>query len=157
MKCIVINSADRTVTEAEFRGVADLQRMAGGYIEPVPVRLPAGDTLYVDGEGLLKPQLHHFGFDGYPQPLAGTGVVVGAEVDDDSPAGWHNLDPASTVAQVAERVRWLTLDQVRAWSRANASDPMVTVTSIGRDGRTSTEVLQTTGEVFGTAPGKKKP
>ena len=44
----------------------------------------AGDLICVDGNGLLKgPVYQFFGVKGYPQPLAGRGLVLGTDDEGD--------------------------------------------------------------------------
>ncbi|MGE5512376.1 MAG: hypothetical protein ACM31O_14105 [Bacteroidota bacterium] len=44
------------------------------------------DALFVDDEGLLKQPRHFFALDGYQQPLAGCGLMLGTDEDGDSVA-----------------------------------------------------------------------
>lgn len=44
MKAIWINATERTVSAVEYGGLADLQRMVGGYIQVAHV-WPSGDVL----------------------------------------------------------------------------------------------------------------
>lgn len=59
------------------------------------------DSVFVDDEGLIngKPQ-EFFLFDGYPQPLAGKGLVLGCDSVGES------VTPTMTEEQVRARVIW---------------------------------------------------
>jgi hypothetical protein len=42
------------------------------------------DTVFVDDEGLFKPDQHFFKLKGYPDPLAGKGLVLGTDEEGES-------------------------------------------------------------------------
>jgi hypothetical protein len=55
--------------------------------------LAGSDTVYVDDEGLIKgPVYQFFGLQGYSQPLAGRGLVVGSDGDGNDVAPALSLD-----------------------------------------------------------------
>jgi hypothetical protein len=53
MKAYWIDATAQTISEVDYAGLSDLQRMAGGYIE-IAKAWDSGDVLFVDEEGLLK-------------------------------------------------------------------------------------------------------
>ncbi|MGD9804119.1 MAG: hypothetical protein AB7E81_04510 [Hyphomicrobiaceae bacterium] len=65
------------------------------------VYLEHGDTLYVDDEGLLKPQHHFILIDGHPQPYAGKGVLLGS-----TPAG-NNADAKATLEDLVDKLTYM--------------------------------------------------
>lgn len=65
------------------------------------VYLDNHDTLYVDDEGLLKPQHHFIILDGYPQPLAGKGLLLGA-----TPHG-DNADAHISLQQLTDKITFM--------------------------------------------------
>jgi len=67
------------------------------------VYLENGDTLYVDEEGLLKRQWHFIVLDGYPQPIAGKGVLVGA-----TPAG-NSTDAKTSLEALTAKVSYMEM------------------------------------------------
>jgi hypothetical protein len=110
MRALHIDAAARQVREVQLpdRGsqIKALHALVGGYIE-VAHRFPNGDVMFVDEEGLLKGPEHFFDI-GAHQPFAGNGVIVGPEIRErPTPAG-------TQVGEIEARVRWLTIDQVRA-------------------------------------------
>jgi hypothetical protein len=119
----------------------EIHRLIGNWFESAWM-WPDKTVLYVDDEGLITPHDHFFRFllrsDG--QPLAGKGVIVGAEIIDKE-GDWIGNRDAMPIESVQDQIRWLTREQAEAWFKANASEPMVTVSTIGRDGRVKTEVL----------------
>lgn len=159
-RCILIDSANREVREAEYEcGVstdhpASLNRLIGGYIESAWSSESFCDVLFVDEKGLFKPQNHFFIWsprrDGVPLP--GNGVIVGQEVEDDSPAGYHTRPPLLDVATVRKCVRFLDRRQVDSWAKANASEPASAITAIGDDGRPVTKVTGRYGALYGDMP-----
>lgn len=64
------------------------------------IDLSDSDTLYVDDEGLYVEDQRFFNLEGYPQPLAGRGLVLGYTPDGDS------TDSSLTVSQVQDMVSW---------------------------------------------------
>jgi hypothetical protein len=61
-----------------------------------------GDSIFIDDEGLIveKPQAF-FWFDGYPQPLAGKGLLLGSDSDGES------VSPHVTLQEVKDRLLWV--------------------------------------------------
>lgn len=96
MKAIKINPWDKTIKEIEIgdslQDIYDnLQAQAFDLI-----RIDYSNWIYVDDMGLYKQDQAFFVWDGYPQPLAGYGLVLG----DQESTTW-------TVANVQEKVTWL--------------------------------------------------
>ena len=58
------------------------------------------DTLYVDDEGLYVEDQRFFNLEGYPQPLAGRGLVLGYTSDGNS------TDSSLTVSEIQDMVKW---------------------------------------------------
>lgn len=58
------------------------------------------DTLYVDDEGLYVEDQRFFNLEGYPQPLAGRGLVLGYTPDGNS------TDSSLTVSEIQDMVKW---------------------------------------------------
>jgi hypothetical protein len=88
MKAYVINSTDKTVTEVEFKGDYTEIYKLGGFDNFEGVYLDDGDTIYVDGEGLLTANNETTWFT-VKKPLlsgalAGNGVVLGTDEEGES-------------------------------------------------------------------------
>jgi hypothetical protein len=75
---------------------------------------PNGDVLFVDDNGLLKPQRHFFRvrtrLDG--QPLPGKGLVVGPDNATDSDP------PGQSIDDLRRTIEWITREQFVAWAKA---------------------------------------
>src|SRR3954453_16372771 len=149
MKAILIDSAAKEIREVYYSRLADLQRFVGGSIESVPLDLPKGDTLYVDDEGLFKPQTSFFLIHGHAAPVAGNGVIVGREIDDeDAEEGYRTEAPGCSPRSLARFIRFMDRDQFDAWGKANASEPACTFTTINADGTLgTTEVIERFGSL----------
>lgn len=78
MKAFWIRPGAMSIEMVECNGLADMQRMVGGYIE-VAHRFPNGDIVFVDEEGLLKEPSLWFEIAGAHQTFAGNGLVTGPE------------------------------------------------------------------------------
>lgn len=101
MKLILIDTENQTVKHVESKGtLEELQRMVGGYIEPIPFG-PRDHSIYVDEEGLLK--LDNRGFFAFNEtgPYKGNAVVVGLDSEGDT------VEPVLTVEDIEKRVRFL--------------------------------------------------
>jgi hypothetical protein len=85
IKVIFINARKREIELVEIENrLEPLQNLVQGYIE-CAFRLPNGDELFVNEEGLLKDFAFGFKIAGGHQPFLGNGVVVGFnEADGDS-------------------------------------------------------------------------
>ena len=82
MQAYLIDPFTKTITEVEYSGdIQDIYRL----IEAKPfdcARFNAeGDVVFVDDNGLLNVPFHFFQVEGYPQPLAGKGLVLGCNMD----------------------------------------------------------------------------
>lgn len=151
MKALLIDVTTRTVREVEYSNLSDMHRLIGGYIEAVGAPGLSDDTLYVDEEGTFKVKDGFFKVDGYEQPLAGNGLLVGLEYENGDEVG--TFPPATTLAELQAKVRFLTRDQADAWGKAHASEPAVSFTSFGPDG-VETTVYQRFGSLFAEMPRK---
>lgn len=116
MQAIHINPFTKTVTVVDHNGslerfyeLLNCDCMTVAYAD----NMPAGDVIYVDDEGLLKDltQQAFFMIEGFPQPLTGHGLVLGT---DDS---GESITPTITAEEVAKRVTWMNLLEVRDYAR----------------------------------------
>lgn len=152
-KAILIDAAARTVTVVDCDTVNNgCQKAVGGYIETAHM-WPNGDVLFVDEDGLTKPQRHFFRFlpRPNPQPLGGNGIIVGREIEDDEGNWLGNHDVHITPDAVAKLVQWMDRFQVDAWAKGNASEPAVTFSTF-EDGRLVDHHVVSTGSLFRDMP-----
>jgi len=107
MRIIVINPTHRSITEEDVPGQVDRlainQRLGGALC--FAGKFPDGHSLYVDDDGLLKGEQDFFEIPSlYLRPLAGLGVIVGPETEDEN----ENITDATLSLQgVQNGVRWL--------------------------------------------------
>jgi hypothetical protein len=162
MKAILIDAVKREIREVEYRiqsAEGELPTVGdyiGGWIEAA-FRFPSGDVMFVDEEGLLKPTMHFF-FCAFrtDQPMAGNGVVVGEEVEDeDVPGGYYTVDPVVTVEWLRRNIIWMDRAEFDAWGNSRASEAAGTITFF-RDGKPVTEVLHTYGQLLSGMPRKEE-
>src|SRR5512143_3417531 len=107
MKAILIDPFDETVTEVEHNG--DYRQIYTLLSHPehkvdcfTVVQIHQGDAIFVDDEGLLKNPKRFFVWKGYPQPLAGKGLILGT--DDEG----NSVDAVATVDEVKKRVSFVS-------------------------------------------------
>jgi uncharacterized protein DUF3846 len=150
-KAILIDAAKREIREIDNDGLKTLQAAVGGYIETA-YAWENGDVLFVDEEGMFKPQADFFRVPmRSDQPLAGNGVVVGKERYDGEGEYLGTEDPAITVAELRELVEFRDRAQVDAWAKANASDVASAVTFVSA-GTVETTVTGRVGALFADMP-----
>jgi hypothetical protein len=101
----LINPETRSIEAVEMQGGAghlqDIYRLLGcSLITTAP--LSDHDTIYCDDEGLLHgPVYQFFGVSGFPQPLAGRGLVVGLDAEG------NDCAPRLSLAEVKERTYFI--------------------------------------------------
>lgn len=109
MKAILIDPYTNTVSEVEHNGdYREIYKKIDCECFTC-VNIEDDDTIFVDDEGLLKltEETRFFVFDGYPQPLAGKGLVLGT--DD---AG-ETVAVKATLQEIRERVKFYSIHEVR--------------------------------------------
>jgi hypothetical protein len=104
------------------------------------IYLPNSDCIFVDDEGLLKPVDWFFVVKGYPQPIAGRGLVLGTNRNGDSVSARTTLeelqrnilhlriagvDPIRFLAWegTGEEMCAVTLEEVEAWIQDRRPPP----------------------------------
>lgn len=102
MRAILIDPFTQTIEEVDYSG--DYKDIYG-LIECdlfTTVYLPntSDDTLFVDDEGLYVENQRFFKIDGFEQPLAGRGLMLGTDEEGES------VDCMSTVEEVKAIVSW---------------------------------------------------
>ena len=112
---IEIDPRERTVTRKE---VPDLYQALRKAVAPRPFcighRFASGDVLYIDDEGLLKAAPAFFTLPGLVQPLAGIGIITGA----DDPDGEGTLPLRENPLAIALAIKWLTHEDFTSWALA---------------------------------------
>ena len=151
MKALFIDVAARIISEVEYAGLADLQRMVGGSISGAR-SWDSGEVLFVDDEGLFKPKGGFFRIEGIEQPLAGNRVLVGRDRYDREGEYLDSADPIVTVADLSAIVRFLSRAEADAWAKANASEPASVAIFVDQDGTTGRRVLGRFGALFAQMP-----
>lgn len=68
------------------------------------VYLDDGDAIFVDDEGLLKPCDRFFKWRGYPQALAGRGLILGSDDEGDTRAAKIDIEEARKHLTYFERI-----------------------------------------------------
>lgn len=156
MKAIFIDAAKREICEVDYVHLKEdgksLHDWLNGYIESAWT-WRNGDVLWVDGDGYSKPQRHFFRLslraDG--QPLAGSGILTGREIEDDSKHGYHTEPPIITIAEITPLITWMTRSDVDQWGMAKGGEAAITLTTLDH-GKASREILQSWGQLIGNMP-----
>ena len=110
---ILINSKDKTITEVPFDGEnSTIYRLCGFDIFTC-CDIGKRDAIFVDDEGLLKPQENFFRHADYPTPLAGNGMIIGC-----TPSG-NSAAPKTTLAEVKSKVTFMNIAEAHRYAVAN--------------------------------------
>jgi len=114
MKAILIDSKSKTVRYVEVK-VNDGSALQSMYnhidcdlVEVI--NIDDKNDLFVDEEGLLKlnKDSQFFLYDGFPQPLAGNGLILGL----DEEVG-ESIETSLSIEEVAEKVLFLDINAVK--------------------------------------------
>lgn len=100
MLAILIDPFTETIEVVDYSGDwRDISTLLGCDLFTT-VYIDDEDTLYIDDEGLYVEDQRYFKWKGYPQPLAGRGLVLGCTPDGDS------TDSSKTIEQIQDMVEW---------------------------------------------------
>ena len=103
MKAFLIDPESRTINEVDYDGdytsiysFIDAQTFATAMFNQ------HGDTVFVDDEGLFRTPTAFFQVTGYPQPMAGKGLVLGCDMDTGD-----TVECTATLEWLRNHVQWL--------------------------------------------------
>lgn len=100
MQAILIDPFTETIEAVDYSGdYKDIYALLGCDLFTT-VYTEMADTIYVDDEGLYVEDQRYFKLKGYPQPLAGRGLVLGSTDDGDS------TDCVSSLQDIQDIVEW---------------------------------------------------
>ena len=111
MNAILIDPYAETITPVEYSGnYQDIYKLCDYELFTVVSVEPNGDGIYVDDEGLLKltDETKFFTYAGYPQPLAGKGLILGL-----NPRTGNSIGAKTPLETVKAKVKFYSLAQVR--------------------------------------------
>lgn len=101
-KALLLDVSKNTIKEVTIKDYTDISRLIGcNYFTTVQVN-DAGDTLYVDDEGLVNGTTAGFTFDGYDGPLMGNALLLGTNL-----RSGDSKDVTMSVSEFAMRVKTL--------------------------------------------------
>lgn len=100
MQAILIDPYKQTIEVVDYSGDwRDIKALLGCELFTT-VYIDDVDSIYVDDEGLYVEDQKFFKLQGYGQPLAGRGLVLGTDEEGDS------TDCVSTLEQIQDMVEW---------------------------------------------------
>lgn len=80
MKAFVIDPFEKTINEVEYSGdYTQIYELGDFECFDIATFNQKRDGVFVDDNGLFKDDQRFFLINGYPQPLAGKGVVLGCD------------------------------------------------------------------------------
>lgn len=108
MRAILIDPFTRSITEVEYSGdYHDIYKLIDCDTFTIAPITHRGDGIFVDDEGLFKPDQAFFKHDGYPQPLAGCGLIMGCDEEGET------VEPTISLADTIAAVRFMSLEEIR--------------------------------------------
>lgn len=118
MRAILIDPFTQTVTETDYNGDFHHIYSLIGCDTFTVLEVGAGNVLYLDDEGLFKDLASQafFGLSGYPNPLAGKGLILGTNDEGES------IATRLTIEQVKRKVVWLGADHAKRHGEAGGFD-----------------------------------
>tara|TARA_Y100000004_G_scaffold194770_1_gene260166 strand:+ start:692 stop:1123 length:432 start_codon:yes stop_codon:yes gene_type:complete len=100
MRAILIDPFTQKIEVVDYSGDwKDISTLLGCELFTT-VYIDDEDTLYIDDEGLYVENQRYFKWKGYPQPLAGRGLVLGCTPDGDT------TDSSKTLEDIQGMVEW---------------------------------------------------
>ena len=114
-----IDAEKRTITEVPVGDYKTIYPHLSTSVKAVDcftiVGIEKDDSIFVDDEGLLTitPLTPFFMYEGYNQPLAGNGLVLGTDEEGES------VDPKNTLDFIKSKVKWMTAREAYLWSLKN--------------------------------------
>lgn len=111
MRAYLIDAIARSIKPVEYGGnIDEIYALTGCDTFDAARFNDKGDAVFIDDEGLLKQPHNFFMIEGYSQPLAGNGLVLGCDEDGES------IEPSVNLEWLAANVRFMSLPQVREWA-----------------------------------------
>jgi hypothetical protein len=117
-KALLLNVSKNTITEVVIKDYTDISKFGKFELFTTVQVNDAGDTLYVDDEGLINGTDVGFTFEGYDGPLMGNAVLLGC----DRRSG-ESKDVTMTAAEFAAKVK--TLMRVGPMFAINRATPKI--------------------------------
>lgn len=109
MRAILIDPFKQSITDVEYSGdYHDIYKLIGCETFTIAPITHRGDAIFVDDEGLFKPDQAFFKHDGYPQPLAGKGLILGCDEDGET------VEPTVTLEEMKAATQFLNHAQLTA-------------------------------------------
>ena len=118
MRGILINPSEKSITEVEVTDNNHKTLMNCDLMDAI--RLSPSETMYVDDEGLMDASKRFFKFQGYIQPIAGSGLILACDSEGyDQPTGIkiETLENAVTFITDKEAVKMAVIADEEAMGR----------------------------------------
>jgi hypothetical protein len=111
MKALLIDSKNKVVKQIEIgEHFTEISKAIDCEVFAAPHIMHNNDTLYCDDEGLLKNPENFFLLDSYPQPIAGTGLILGCDDEGES------TDVSMSLDELSNKVTFMDTQAAYAWS-----------------------------------------
>ncbi len=121
LKAILIDPLEMLVSEVFYGGeMEEIYELIEAKPFTVAYFGTDGDGIFIDDEGLFRQGQRFFKFDGYPQPLAGKGLILGSDESGESIAPTISLD------EVRTSIRWVQPLTHQLWIDCDTGDMLST-------------------------------
>ena len=147
---LLIDPVALSISSVTVTDMDSVRNLVGNKVE-VTVELPNGDILYTNQEFLLGHPEHFYTVNVRGDfPLAGRSLLVGPEMvdcKDGTSFGWADVQSAAN--ELAKRLVARSREEVMAWAKAHASDPVLILPNYRAD---ISGPDTTVGQFFGVGP-----
>lgn len=122
MHAFLLKTEERTIEKVPFPGDDNLQWYYDNlkcdvFTSAYPPGMAGRDVIFVDDEGLFKPVYQFFGVKGFPQPLAGRGIVLGSDREGNA------VSPETSQEWLHANVYWIERLTDKIWGICPALSP----------------------------------
>jgi len=128
MKAYLIDPQEREIRQVDYDGdYKSIYRLLDIELFTVVELNEQRDVVYVDDEGLLKDPVYFFTVEGYGQPLAGKGLVLGTDGEGET------VEPTLSLETLTQMVGWkrLTVTGFESWEGWSEHPTLGRVWTIG--------------------------
>lgn len=129
VRAILIDPFTCTVTEVEHdaSNYPNIYKLISHEAHPVDCftcaysnMLQSGEAIFIDDNGMLNNPVRFFQFAGYPQALAGKGLILGCDEDGDTIGATSQLATIKSAVMFAEARGDQLVQTNTPWQKADA-------------------------------------
>lgn len=113
MRAIRIDAENRSLSYIDVDTLESKQAVVGGLLAGTGY-FDNNDFMMVDDEGLLKNPMYFFVCDGFHQPFAGNGLVVGTSEVEGSEG--EDIDCVTTIEELSKQIVFMDVYEMQLYA-----------------------------------------